>query len=106
VRAAEEAVASHKYSSQLNLADVPFLNMKDVKKGDERFHYNPAFLQNVTMNDSGVHIPLEIYEGCEYKFADQLSRKKYIIELENIYMNNRERTNRNGTRPTKDEQNL
>jgi hypothetical protein len=65
VRAAEDAVATHNYATPLRLADVPFLNMKDVKKGDERLKYSSAHLQNVTFNNSGVHIPLEIYEGCE-----------------------------------------
>ncbi|XP_059488918.1 voltage-dependent calcium channel subunit alpha-2/delta-2-like isoform X2 [Neocloeon triangulifer] len=63
VQAAEDAVSNHKYSPGLNMLDVPYLNMKELRKGDERLRFNPSFLQNVTLKESGVHIPLEIYEG-------------------------------------------
>ena len=30
--------------------------------------YDPHFGQEVFAEESGVHIPIEIYEGCEYMF--------------------------------------
>ncbi|KAF4525353.1 hypothetical protein B566_EDAN007835 [Ephemera danica] len=63
VTAAEQAIANHVEEPQLSLNQVPFFNMKEVKKNDERLQFSTHFLQNVTFNESGVHIPLEIYEG-------------------------------------------
>ena len=31
--------------------------------------YDPHFGQEVFAEESGVHIPIEIYEGCEYMFV-------------------------------------
>ncbi|XP_071440117.1 voltage-dependent calcium channel subunit alpha-2/delta-2-like isoform X2 [Hetaerina americana] len=63
VKAAESAVADHRENPALSLDDVKFMNMKEVKKYDERLQYSPRFMQNVSFDESGVHIPLEIYEG-------------------------------------------
>ncbi|KAG8232873.1 hypothetical protein J437_LFUL011579, partial [Ladona fulva] len=60
---AENAVSEYKENPALSLEDVKFLNMKELRKNDEQLHYSAQFMQNVSFNESGVHIPLEIYEG-------------------------------------------
>ncbi|XP_065349965.1 voltage-dependent calcium channel subunit alpha-2/delta-2-like isoform X2 [Cloeon dipterum] len=84
VRAAEEAVSKHKYSSSLSILDVPYLNMKDLRKGDDRLHFNPSFQQYVTLNESGVHIPLEIYEG----YPQILNGLKWSSSLDAVFREN------------------
>lgn len=40
-----------------------FHNSKNINDTAEEFLYDPKFKQRVTSNYSGVHIPVEIYEG-------------------------------------------
>ncbi|XP_046405840.1 voltage-dependent calcium channel subunit alpha-2/delta-2-like isoform X2 [Ischnura elegans] len=63
VKAAETAVADHRENPALSLDNVKFLNMKEIKKYDDRLQNSSRFMQSVSFNESGVHIPLEIYEG-------------------------------------------
>ena len=62
--AAEAAVTAYEYNSSLTLADIEYLNVNEVK--NMTLEYDPHFGQEVFEEESGVHIPIEIYEGCEY----------------------------------------
>lgn len=48
----------------LTLEDVPFINMKEVYS-TKGLTFSPRFRQRVSFNESGVHIPVEIYDGCK-----------------------------------------
>lgn len=52
-------------TAMLTLEDVPFFNMKEVytTKG---LTFSPRFRQRVSFNESGVHIPVDIFDGCKY----------------------------------------
>lgn len=52
----------------LTLHRVQFFNVKGSEAEEEgALTFMPSFQQNVSLNNSGVHIPLEIYEGCKYQ---------------------------------------
>ncbi|KAK3927676.1 Voltage-dependent calcium channel subunit alpha-2/delta-2 [Frankliniella fusca] len=62
--AAKEAEDSHEEDLTLTLRRVQFFNVKGSEAEEEgALVYTPSFGQNVSLNGSGVHIPLEIYEG-------------------------------------------
>ena len=67
--AAENLAREHKYNHTLVLPDIDYVNVNDLKdevaaamEDDERLG------QDVYKQESGVHIPIEIYEGCELDF--------------------------------------
>lgn len=51
--------------TMLTLEDLSFFNMKAPKPVVE-MTYSPRFYQPVSYEESGVHIPLEIFDGCKY----------------------------------------
>ena len=57
-------MTAYEYNSSLTLADIEYLNVNEVK--NMTLEYDPHFGQEVFEEESGVHIPIEIYEGCEY----------------------------------------
>jgi len=67
VQAAETAANSHEEDLSLTLQRVPFFNVKSENAADY-LEYSHEFGQNISFALSGVHIPLEIYEGCKYRF--------------------------------------
>lgn len=68
VSKAEESVTSvnkRSYgSSMLTVDDVDFFNLKAVP-ATARLKFSPRFRQKVSFDQSGVHIPLEVYDGCK-----------------------------------------
>lgn len=64
--AAKIAEESYEEDLTLTLRRVHFFNVKGSEAEEEgALTYMPSFGQNVSLNNSGVHIPLEIYEGCK-----------------------------------------
>ena len=54
-----------------------FLRAKEVDENDPAYEYRELFKQKVNFNSSGVHIPVEIYEGSEcFKTYDILGNLK------------------------------
>lgn len=65
--AAKDAEESYEEDLTLTLRRVQFFNVKGTEaEEDGALIYAPTFGQNISLNSSGVHIPLEIFEGCKY----------------------------------------
>lgn len=66
VNKAEETYSKYeKINKPLQNAGVNFFNMKDPNNSaNMTFSHN--FRQKVSYKESGVHIPLEIFDGCKY----------------------------------------
>ena len=63
-KTAELAVKEYDYDYRLTLDEVDYLNMNDPQNSSS-FEPNAKFGQDIHTSSSGVHIPIEIYEGCE-----------------------------------------
>lgn len=50
----------------LTLEDVPFINMKEVSANSKQLIFSPRFRQRISFEESGVHIPVDILDGCKY----------------------------------------
>ena len=65
--------ASRPFAGLLYLIILPsFLQEKEILSDHCKnltTEYDPHFGQEVFAEESGVHIPIEIYEGCEYMFV-------------------------------------
>lgn len=48
----------------LELEEVPFFNMKEVTSLSQ-LTFSPRFRQRVSFEESGVHIPVDILDGCK-----------------------------------------
>lgn len=55
------------YGTMLSLEEVPFFNMK-VPPPLSTTPFSPRFRQRVSFEQSGVHIPVEIFDGCKSKY--------------------------------------
>ena len=63
---AEEALGKYTYNQDLQLSQVKYTNVRNVSEDLlNGMTYSPHFKQNVNMDESGVQIPIEIYEGCK-----------------------------------------
>ena len=62
---AEGAVTAYEYNPNLNLSGIDYINVNEISE-NLTMEYDPHFGQEVYAEESGVHIPIEIYEGCEY----------------------------------------
>lgn len=60
---AESLIKDYQYHPTLTLDQVKFNNVNEVD--DDVLEYNDHYKQDVNLTQSGVHIPIEIYEGCE-----------------------------------------
>ncbi|XP_040580279.1 voltage-dependent calcium channel subunit alpha-2/delta-2 isoform X4 [Lepeophtheirus salmonis] len=69
----EGLVKNYKYNDDLSIGNLSnYLNMaKSHETNSADFAYDPKFKQDVNLKQSGVHIPLEIYEGYN---SNQMSR--------------------------------
>ncbi len=57
----------YRYKETLQLSDVNYVNMNDLQPEEEElFVEDEHFKQEVLYETSGVHIPIEIYEGCKF----------------------------------------
>lgn len=63
---AEEAVKNYKYDGALYLNQVNFTNVNDMEGMANMTEYSHHFKQDINNETSGVHVPIEIYEGCKY----------------------------------------
>ena len=57
-------MTGYEYNPDLNLSIVDYINVGEVNE-NLTLEYDPHFGQEVFAEESGVHIPIEIYEGCE-----------------------------------------
>ncbi len=62
---AEEAVSKYEYNDNLSLRKVNFTNVNEMEDLANLTKYSEHFKQHVYLETSGVHVPIEIYEGCE-----------------------------------------
>ena len=46
---------------------MPYVNAKKVNESDGDYTYDTKYNQLVNYNTSGVHIPVEIYEGGKWE---------------------------------------
>ena len=65
---------NYKYSQNLTLSNIEYINVREIPKNlTDAMEYSDHFNQEVNLNESGVHIPIEIYQGCKFtllfKFA-------------------------------------
>ena len=68
---AEEAIKTYKYNQSLQLGDINYTNVRTPYDDwpqhlKDNMEYNEHFKQQVNVNESGVHVPIEIYEGCKF----------------------------------------
>jgi len=66
--AAENAVKNYTFDETLMLSQVDYVNVNDMADLVNLTEYSDHFKQNIYAESSGVQIPIEIYEGCEYIF--------------------------------------
>ena len=62
---AEQLVKDYVYNDTLLLPQVDYLNMNDLQNTTDEFEANEHFGRDVLDETAGVHIPIEIYEGCK-----------------------------------------
>ncbi len=67
--AAEDAVRNYTYKEELDLSRVDYINMNDLGNVSSKMEESKHFRQEVYAKQSGVHIPIEIYEGCKYQVS-------------------------------------
>lgn len=67
-KTAETAVKDYTYNPNLILNNTEYINVNELKSGPkaQSLKYDPHFRQEINGSESGVHIPIEIYEGCKY----------------------------------------
>ena len=63
---AEELIEKYEYNQDLTLDKVNYTNVNNVSMVKNGMERSDHFKQDVHYQLSGVHVPLEIYEGCEY----------------------------------------
>ena len=63
---AEQAIEAYEYNDDLTLKDVDYINVNDLGNITYEMTYNDHFKQEIYEESSGVHIPIEIYEGCKF----------------------------------------
>ena len=77
---AEEALKTYNYSQDLQLGQINYTNVRTPYEDwpenlTKNMKYSQHFQQEVNLEESGVHIPIEIYEGCKYFMWTLLSMK-------------------------------
>ncbi|XP_059090756.1 voltage-dependent calcium channel subunit alpha-2/delta-2-like isoform X2 [Tigriopus californicus] len=60
---AEAATEDYEYDEDLVLPRVNYVNMNDLKNASGQLEPSRHFGQDISRQQSGVHIPIEIYEG-------------------------------------------
>ena len=63
---AEELIEKYEYNQDLTLDKVNYTNVNNVSMVKNGMERSDHFKQDVHYSLSGVHVPLEIYEGCKY----------------------------------------
>ncbi|XP_034239825.1 voltage-dependent calcium channel subunit alpha-2/delta-2-like isoform X2 [Thrips palmi] len=83
--AAKDAEESYEEDLTLTLRRVQFFNVKGTEaEEDGALIYAPTFGQNVSLNSSGVHIPLEIFEG----YPEILNGLRWSAALDRVFTKN------------------
>lgn len=88
---AEENFANFQKSNASipNLEALSFFNVKAVEiPKTMKMAYSPHFQQVVSFDQSGVHIPLEIYDGCKYIFL----RVEFVVSVLTVVFQESSRT--------------
>ncbi|XP_071749131.1 voltage-dependent calcium channel subunit alpha-2/delta-2 isoform X14 [Lepeophtheirus salmonis] len=82
----EGLVKNYKYNDDLSIGNLSnYLNMaKSHETNSADFAYDPKFKQDVNLKQSGVHIPLEIYEG----YPDILNGIEWSGALDDVLKDN------------------
>ena len=82
--AAEKAVERSKFNHDLKLANVSYVNVNDLDGNDTdvSLEHDAHFGQEVDLEQSGVHIPIEIYEGCEFNYIQSLQCIPTLFSIE------------------------
>ena len=67
---AEAAIRNYPYNQNLQLGEINYTNVRKPYEDwpqnlKDNMEYSDDFQQNVNLKESGVHIPIEIYEGCK-----------------------------------------
>jgi len=65
---------------------VPYVNVRDLGNISNQMFYDHHFKQEIYNNTSGVHIPIEIYEGCKSTFLSKFSLHKSICPKKSSFM--------------------
>ena len=68
---AEDALKIYNYTQDLQLGQINYTNVRRPYEDWPQYlkddmEYSEHFQQDVNLKESGVHIPIEIYEGCKY----------------------------------------
>ena len=68
---AENAIKTYKFNQSLQLGHINYTNVRRPYQDwpqhlKDNMEYDEHFKQEVNVNESGVHIPIEIYEGCKF----------------------------------------
>lgn len=85
---AEEAIKTYKYNQSLQLGDINYTNVRTPYDDwpqhlKDNMEYNEHFKQQVNVNESGVHVPIEIYEGCKFSLSnlDFINSYSYFLSF-------------------------
>ncbi|GAB6029122.1 Voltage-dependent calcium channel subunit alpha-2/delta-1, variant 2 [Chamberlinius hualienensis] len=81
---AEETVRNYQHNSSLTRDDVKYVNMKDFNLSNVNVQYHPKFQQEVSFSTSGVHIPVDIYDG----YPEVLNGLKWTEVLDEVFKEN------------------
>lgn len=98
VDAAGKAFSEYEYNEELDLREVTFVNVKDFRN-TSILEFSPNFKQNVTFSASGVHVPLELYDGWMgprykvrwWKDPEVLNGVKWSAALDSAFKENIEK---------------
>ena len=68
---AESAIKTYKFNQSLQLGHINYTNVRRPYQDwpqhlKDNMEYDEHFKQEINVNESGVHIPIEIYEGCKF----------------------------------------
>ena len=63
--AAEAAIEKYEFDEDLTLDRVNYTNVNNISGLKDGMVYSEHYKQDVHLAESGVHVPIEIYEGCK-----------------------------------------
>jgi len=87
---AENAIKTYKFNQSLQLGHINYTNVRRPYQDwpqhlKDNMEYDEHFKQEVNINESGVHIPIEIYEG----YPNMLNEINWSKQLEEVFKDNR-----------------
>ena len=80
---AENAIKTYKFNQSLQLGHINYTNVRRPYQDwpqhlKDNMEYDEHFKQEINVNESGVHIPIEIYEGCKFFYVSWILSKSYF----------------------------